>query len=107
MNNFIIVTTNFIDGSKENEMTQKVKELKDTYKIIGKEDGELKDEINEILEEYLLPVELYINIDSISTLNAIPDKDRMTIRMVCGTEMTIEEALPSFLERVKQLKEIK
>lgn len=98
MNKFITVNTKFVSGNKQEEMEQRISELTDTYKVIGKKID--KEEINAIVEEYLVDVPLDLNISNISTLNPVPSKNRTTIRMNCGTELTIEESLDSFKRRM-------
>jgi hypothetical protein len=102
MGKFITVTTNFVDGSRQSEMTEEIDALKATAKIIGTE-GNLEDEIQELIEQYLVSVKVLVNIDNISTLNAVPDKERMTIRLTCGSEMTTDEHLSDFVERMNAM----
>jgi len=98
----IEVKTNFVDGSKQSEMNERIEELQDTYRIINKEDG-LENEIQDIVEDYLIEIGVWLNHDNISTMNPIPSKDRMTIRMSCGSELTIDETIEQFVKRLKEI----
>jgi len=99
----IEVKTNFVDGSKQSEMNERIEELQDTYRIINKEDG-LENEIQDIVEDYLIEIGVWLNPNNISTMNPIPSKDRMTIRMNCGPELTIDETIEQFVKRLKEIK---
>jgi hypothetical protein len=99
---FIKVTTNFVDGSKQSEMTERISELKETAKIIGKIDN-LEEDIQDIIEDYLIALDVHIGVNQITTLNGIPDKDRMTIRLSCGSELTIDEHIDLFFDRLSKI----